>query len=95
MYTMTSRLFSSFIVKVKNPCITCINYIPYRYSDPYLEIEDSRVIPGKCSVFGKQHYVTGFVERDDALLCRLNENQCGKEGKHYLDILEFEKKLIK
>ena len=80
---MSVRLFSSFIVKTKNPCINCINYIKYKYRNPYDEIYDTNPILGTCRLFGKENLVTGQLEYDKALLCRLDETQCGEKGKYF------------
>lgn len=80
---MSVRLFSSFIKKTNNPCINCINYIKYKYAYPHDEIYDRKTILGTCSKFGKEHLVTGEIEYDDALECRINDSKCGKEGRYY------------
>ena len=80
---MSVRLFSSFIVKTKNPCVNCINYIKYKYNDPYDEIYNRKTVIGNCSIFGKQNLVTGEIEHEDALVCRIDDSKCGKEGKYF------------
>lgn len=80
---MSIRLFSSFIIKSKNHCINCANYINYKYTYPYDEIYDSTNKLGNCSIFGKQNLVTGEIEYEYASICRINESKCGKEGKYY------------
>ena len=80
---MNLRLFTSFIIKTKNPCINCVNYIKYKYTDPYNEIYDSETSLGKCYIFGKQNLVTGHIEYENALVCRTNDSKCGKEGRYY------------
>lgn len=82
---MSVRLFSSFIIKTKKPCINCIHYIKYKYYDPYDEIYETEIKSGKCSRFGKQHLVTGEIEYDYALIARMNEDKCSKIGKYYLE----------
>ena len=80
---MSLRLFSSFVIKTKNPCINCVNYIKYKYRNPYDEIYDTNPILGNCHLFGKESLVTGQIEYDKALLCRIDETKCGKKGKYY------------
>jgi len=80
---MSLRFFSSFIVKAKNPCIQCANYIQYKYANPYDEMYGPAMILGKCALFGKENLVTGQTEYDDALICRKNESKCGKDGKFF------------
>lgn len=84
---MSFRFFSSFIIKTKNPCVNCVNYIKYKYRNPYDEIYDTNPILGNCRLFGKENLVTGQIEYDNALLCRLNETQCGKKGKYFNTII--------
>lgn len=78
---MSLRLFStvSFIIKTQKPCINCIHYIEKKitYPDDYYNTKSNI---GRCSIFGKQHFVTGEIEYDSALLCRTNEQKCGKNG---------------
>jgi hypothetical protein len=85
---MSLRYLSSFIInnKTKNHCVNCINYINYKYIYPHDEIYESETKLGNCSLFGKQHLVTGEFEYDKALICRTNENKCGKEGQYYSKI---------
>lgn len=80
---MNLRLFSSFIIKTKNPCINCVNYINYKYTNPYDELYDRETKLGKCSIFGKENLVTGEIEYEEALESRKNDSRCGKEGKYY------------
>jgi hypothetical protein len=84
---MSLRLFSSFIIKTKVPCVNCNNYIKYKYAnlydDIYDGIYDGSTKLGNCSIFGKQNLVTGQIEYDEALACRLNESKCGKDARHY------------
>lgn len=83
---MSLRLFSSFIIKTNNPCLTCVNYVAHKYGNPYDEIYAYKTKMGKCALFGKQNLVTGEVVNEDAMSCRTNESKCGKDGKHYVAI---------
>jgi len=85
---MSLRLFSSFVVKTKNPCVNCINYIKYKYRNPYDEIYDTNPILGNCHLFGTKSLVTGQIEYDSALLCRIDETKCGKKGKYFNTIIQ-------
>jgi len=73
----------SFITKAINPCITCVNYINYKYETHYDEIYERENKIGTCSLFGKENLVTGEIKYEDALACRINESKCGKEGKYF------------
>jgi hypothetical protein len=84
---MSLRLFSSFIKKTKNPCINCTNYIKYKYRNPYDEHYETEPILGNCRLFGKENLVTGQLEYEQALICRLNETKCGEKGKYFNTII--------
>jgi hypothetical protein len=83
---MSLRFFSSFIINTKpiNLCVNCIHYIKYKYAYPEDELYDSKTKLGNCSLFGKLHLVTGEIEYDSALKCRLNKIKCGKKGQFYI-----------
>ena len=76
------RPFSSLIKKVNNPCSKCTNYIR-RPKDPYDELYGYQENYGNCAIFGRENLVTGHVEYDSALTCRLDEFKCGKNGKYF------------
>lgn len=80
---MSLRLFSSFVIKTKNPCLTCVNYVAHKYGNPYDEIYAYKTKLGKCSLFKKQNLVTGEVEHDVAISCRTDESKCGVEGRFH------------
>ncbi len=84
---MSLRLFSSFIIKTKNPCINCLNYIKYKYRNPYDEIYDTNPILGNCRLFGKENLVTGEIKYDKALLCRLDDSKCGEKAKYFNTVI--------
>jgi hypothetical protein len=64
----------------------------HKYTNPYDEIYSNNSKSGNCALFGKLHLVTGEIEYDSALECRLNELKCGKKGLFYTqkhkDIIE-------
>jgi len=81
-----NRLYSSisFIQKIQNPCINCIHYRMQKITYPddcYINMSRSNI--GYCSMFGKQHLVTGELDYDCALSCRTNEEKCGRNGKYF------------
>ncbi len=81
--SLRSRLFSSFVIKTKNPCLSCVNYVARNRGNPYDEIYAYKTKLGKCSLFKKQNLVTGLIENDDAVSCRTNETKCGDEGRFH------------
>ena len=84
---MSSRLFSSFITKIQNPCIKCVNYIKYTYTYPHDELYDPITKLGNCSLFGTHNLVTGNIIYEYALVCRNHESKCGKDGHHFAKIV--------
>jgi hypothetical protein len=83
---MSLRFFSSLITNTKpiNPCVNCLHYIKYKYFYPEDEIYDHKTKLGNCALFGKPHLVTGEIEYDSALECRLNKLKCGKNGLFFI-----------
>ena len=84
---MTLRLLLSFIIKPKNPCINCIHYVKYECKNQY----DTKPILGKCSLFGEENLVTGAIKCEYALICRINDSHCGKEGRFYFNTKQNQK----
>ena len=91
---MSLRFFSSLITNTKptNICINCVHYMKYKYTYPYDELYSYNSKSGNCALFGKLHLVTGEIEYDTALECRLNELKCGKKGLFYI---QKDKDLVK
>ena len=82
---MSLRFFTTIIIKKPiNLCVNCIYYMNYKYTDPFDEIYSNKSRSGNCALFGKQNLVTGEIEYDSALECRLNELKCGKKGLFYI-----------
>ena len=82
---MSVRLFSTFVKNIKNPiCVNCIHFMPPKYSNPYDEIYGNTNNLGKCSKFGTQNLVTGYIDYDNALHCRKYDHKCGESGKYFI-----------
>lgn len=82
---MSLRFFTTIIIKKPiNLCVNCVYYMKYKYTDPFDEIYSNNSRSGNCALFGKQHLVTGEIEYDGALDCRLNELKCGKKGQFFI-----------
>lgn len=82
---MSLRFFTTIIIKKPiNLCVNCVYYMNYKYYYPEDEIYDYKTKLGNCALFGKQHLVTGEIEYDGALDCRLNELKCGKKGQFFI-----------
>jgi len=75
------RLFSTFVKNIKNPIyVNCIHYIEHKYYNPY---ELNKKL-GHCAKFGTRNLVTGNIEYDDAILCRIYDDKCGISGKLFI-----------
>ena len=80
------------LTKIKNShipsCKNCVFYRPdYLYGDftsPY----------NKCKQFGEKNIVTDEIEYEYAKSCRKNENQCGEEGKYFIEETNISTKII-
>lgn len=93
---MSLRFFTTIIIKKPiNLCVNCVYYMNYRYTNPYDEYDEiysNKSKSGNCALFGKQNLVTGEIDYDTALECRLNELKCGKKGLFYI---QKDKDLVK
>jgi len=53
----------------------------------YDEIYSNERVLGKCSLFGNENLVTGEIEYAHALVCRVDELKCGRNGKYFNTII--------
>jgi len=82
---MSLRFFTTIIIKKPiNLCVNCVHYMKYKYDYPHDELYAYKTKIGNCALFGKQHLVTGEIDYDNALECRLNELKCGKNGQFFI-----------
>ena len=72
-------LFTSFIKKQKPFCINCVHYIKNKY--PFIKLYDAEI--GMCYIFGQKNILTGKMEYEDILTCRLNNSKCGVKGRFF------------
>jgi hypothetical protein len=66
---------------IYNSCKKCISYIKPSFNDKY-EIGNYF---GKCNKFVNNDTLIGDFDYKYALQVRLNENECGKEGKYFIE----------
>jgi len=66
---------------IYNSCKKCISYIKPSFYDKY-EIGNYF---GKCNKFVNNDTLIGDFDYKYALQVRLNENECGKEGKYFIE----------
>ena len=80
------RAFSSnkpFIRNTKFPaCNNCLYFIEHKNNYPYDPTPDDKKY-GKCKKFGEINLITGIIDYDYAMDCRLNSEKCGKTGSEY------------
>ena len=82
---MSLRFFTTLVIKKPiNLCVNCVHYMKYKYDYPHDELYAYKTKIGTCALFGKQHLVTGEIDYDNALECRLNELKCGKNGQFFI-----------
>jgi hypothetical protein len=68
---------TNFIKNAEYPiCKTCEHYLPR-------DIFFDDGLLGKCAKFGKKDLVTGKITYNYADFCRIDDKECGKEGKYY------------
>jgi len=74
-------IFTQTIIAINNykTCQQCVFYIKPTYTDKY-EIGNYF---GKCNKFVNNDTLIGDFDYKYALLVRLNEDECGKEGKYF------------
>ena len=59
-------------------CLNCLHFIR-----PTKEYRDDYELYGRCEKFGKMNLITGEIEYDIAINCRLDDEKCGSLGKEY------------
>ena len=65
-------------------CTNCVHFIEHTNNYPYDPIPcDAQY--GRCKKFGEINMVTGHIEYDLAIKCRLNASRCGNDGSEYED----------
>lgn len=69
-------VFASSFPKCKNCIYYKPQFYPYDLSSPF----------NRCMKFSDKHSITGESIFHYANLCRMNENQCGKQGKYFHQI---------
>jgi hypothetical protein len=70
-------LKNSFIRNIDFPvCKDCIHFIP-----PGSNALDYNL--GKCGKFGEKDIVSGEIKYAFAEICRIYDNECGKNGTHF------------
>jgi hypothetical protein len=65
-------------------CRECKYFIKGSNNYPYDPIPSDELY-GKCAKFGTIDLITGETEYDNAMLCRLDENKCGKFGSEFIN----------
>jgi hypothetical protein len=79
-----NKNFSSKKIFIRNKsipiCLNCLHFIKYTNNEPFSSSNEKY---GRCKKFGEVDLVTGVIEYDLAIECRLNEGKCGKNGSEF------------
>ena len=68
-------------------CSNCVHFIEHTNNYPYDPIPDNTQY-GRCKKFGEMNLITGEIEYDLALRCRLNVSRCGNDGTEYTEKIQ-------
>lgn len=63
-------------------CSKCLHFIEHTNNYPYDPIPSNEYY-GRCTKFGEVNMITGEIEYDLAINCRLNVSKCGNSGSEY------------
>ena len=63
-------------------CLNCLHFIEHTNNYPYDPIPSNEKY-GRCKKFGEVNMVSGVIEYDLAINCRLNDSKCGKFGSEF------------
>jgi hypothetical protein len=73
----------NFIRNTELPiCSNCLHFIEHTNNYPYDSIPSDEQY-GRCKKFGELNIITGVINYDFAMSCRLNNNKCGNLGSEY------------
>ena len=75
--TIVSPIKNQFIKNVELPvCKTCVHFKPYDATELNYNL-------GTCGKFGNKDIVSGEIKYVFAKSCRIDDDQCGKNGTHF------------
>jgi hypothetical protein len=75
--TIVSPIKNQFIKNVELPvCKTCVHFKPYDANELNYNL-------GTCGKFGNKDIVSGEIKYVFAKSCRIDDDQCGKNGTHF------------
>lgn len=85
-FTILKTNFSTVPTFIRNKqlpiCTECLHFIEHTNNYPYDPISSNERY-GKCKKFGEINMITGLIEHDLAIDCRLNDDKCGKFASEY------------
>jgi hypothetical protein len=86
-FLILNKNFSSKKIFIRNKsmpiCLNCLHFIKYTNNEPYDPFPSRNEKYGSCKKFGEVNMVTGILEYDLAIECRLNESKCGIFGSEF------------
>lgn len=69
-------------------CSNCLHFIEHTNNYPY-DPTPSNEKYGRCKKFGEVDMVSGVIEYDLAINCRLNDSKCGHFGSEFNEKIKF------
>jgi hypothetical protein len=91
-FLILNKKFSTKKIFIRNKevpiCSNCLHFIEYTNNYPYDPIPSNEKY-GRCKKFGEVNMVTGAIEYDLAINCRLNDSKCGKFGSEFNKIIVY------
>jgi hypothetical protein len=63
-------------------CLNCVHFIEHTNNYPYDPIPNNEKY-GRCKKFGEVNMVSGVIEYDLAINCRLSDSKCRKFGSEF------------
>jgi hypothetical protein len=87
IYFLTlNRKFSTGKIFIRNKelpiCSNCLYFIEHTNNYPYDPIPSNEQY-GRCKRFGEVNFITGELNHDLAMNCRLDVSKCGNIGSKY------------
>jgi len=93
-----NRNFSAGKIFIRNTqlpvCTNCLHFIEHTNNYPYDPIPSDAQY-GRCKKFGEINMVTGQIEYDLAIKCRLDVSRCGNDGSEYEDNIYLDFSIIR
>ncbi len=91
-FLLRNRKLSTEVFFIRNKelpvCSNCLHFIEHTNNYPYDPIPSNEKY-GRCKKFGEVDMVSGVIEYDLAINCRLNDSKCGHFGSEFNEKIKF------